>query len=191
MTVHPALTAASLLVDQAATDADSDLNAAVDVAGALAWASLRANTTTAQVRAWLATDMSEPHGILVRHGTTGSYTSAKALAAYANLPERKRAAIIDRIGDALTDAEHSADEPVSYDYHADPRPQWNVRLGWPKDTITNDYIKADNEQRAIERAKWNWPTAQVLHVAHDAEYAEWIEHWDDYHSVFPDRSELE
>ena len=115
MTVHPALTAASLLVDQAATDSDPDLNAAVDVAGALAWASLRANTTTAQVRAWLATDMSEPHGILVRHGTTGSYTSAKALAAYANLPERKRAAITDRIGDALTDAEHGADEPVSYD----------------------------------------------------------------------------
>lgn len=191
MTVHPTLTAASLLVDQAATDSDPDLNTAADIAGALAWATLRANTTTAQVRAWLATDMSEPHGILVRHGTPGSYTSAKALAAYTALPERTRAAITDRIGDALTDAELGADEPVSYDYHADPRPQWHVRLRWPNNTITNDHIKADNAQRAIERAKWNWPTAQVLHVAHDDEYAEWIEYWDEYHSIFPSRSELE
>lgn len=191
MIVHPALLAASLLVDQAATDTDPDLNVAVDIAGALAWATLRANTTTAQVRAWLTTDMSEPRSILVRHGTVGSYTSAKALASYTALPKRTRAAIVDLVGDALTDAERGADEPVSYDYHADPRPQWNVRLRWPDDSVTNDHIKADSEQRAIERAKWNWPTAQVVHVAHDDEYEEWHQHWEDYHSVFPDRSELE
>lgn len=113
MIVHPALLAASLLVDQAATDTDPDLNMAVDIAGALTWATLHANTTTAQVRAWLTTDMSEPRNILVRHGTVGSYTSAKALASYTALSKRTRTAILDLIGDALTDAEHGADEPVS------------------------------------------------------------------------------
>jgi hypothetical protein len=167
--MHPVVTAAMILGDRYAPALDTTLDEAAAVAAAVAAAASRAGVTPAQVRAWLGGDYADAHAILVRHGTHGSYASARILAAHAQAPERIRAAVADLITDALADAEREGCDP-GYDYVDDPRPQWVVRVIWPSGRIDVRYIKAGSSDCASQRAAWQWPAATRIHVFFDHRY---------------------
>ncbi|WP_017559846.1 hypothetical protein [Nocardiopsis baichengensis] len=54
-------------------------------------------------------------------------------------------------------------------YADDPRPGWRVRLSWPGGTSHEDAIRGEDRQDALERARWNWPNAEVEILGPDEE----------------------
>lgn len=184
---HPLRTAAISLQDQAAMN--MDLIETARVAHILASAAEAGDVPTPRVRGWLHTrDLDTPRTILTQHGTPTSYGLARDL-----FDDQDVRQSLDRISDVLTDVELDRGDDGSYDYFADPRPQWLVRIVWPNGAVDHDAIKANTQKQAIERADWNWPGSARVFVSydhgHDEELAEAEE--DSMWDYTPSRSELE